>query len=256
MAHPVASVARMDPVRTLTIETDDGPAEAYLAGEGPGVLFYMDAIGLRPHLAAMVERIASWGYTVLAPNVFHRVGTAAELAPTTDLTVRANREAFFADGMMGRIRALTPDLAGRDAQAWMGTLSEHASDGPVGTTGYCMGARLAVRTAGWFPDRVRAVGGFHGGRLATDEPDSPHLSVAGTTASYVFGHADHDASMTPEQVAVLEEALVAAGVEHRNEIYPGAAHGYTMADTSEWHESSAERHYAELRELLDTTLRR
>ena len=245
----------MDPVRTVMIETADGPAEAYLAGAGPGVLFYMDAIGLRPQIAAMVGRIASWGYTVLAPNVFHRDGTAAQLAPTQDLTIRANRDAFFAGGVMGRIRSLTPDRAGRDARAWMTTLAGVATAGPVGITGYCMGARLAVRTAGWFPDRVRAVGGFHGGGLATGASDSPHLSVAGTTASYVFGHADKDRSMTPSQVALLGQALTQAAVPHRNEIYPGAAHGYTMADTSEWHEPSAERHYRELRELLDATLR-
>ena len=29
----------------------------------------------------MAERIASWGYVVLAPNVFHRSGRAADLAP-------------------------------------------------------------------------------------------------------------------------------------------------------------------------------
>jgi carboxymethylenebutenolidase len=243
-------------VETIEIAAPDGDAEAYLAGSGPGVLFYMDAIGLRARIARMVEEIASWGYTVLAPNVFYRDGSAADLAPTTDLRIPENRAAFFRAGVMDRVARLTPDRAERDAAAWIATLLEHAADGPIGTTGYCMGARLAVRTAGWHPDRVDAVGGFHGGGLVTDAPDSPHLSIADSTAAYVLLHADHDRGLTPEHVAVLEDALAQAGRPYVNEIVPGAPHGYTMRDTSSWDEDAARRAANELRALLDRELGR
>jgi len=241
-------------VETIQVPTSDGTAEAYLAGSGPGVLFYMDAIGLRPRIAEMVDEIASWGYTVLAPNVFYRDGSAADLAPTTDLRIPENRAAFFQSGVMARVNGLTPDKAERDAAAWVAALGEHASDGPIATTGYCMGARLALRTAGWHADRVKAVGGFHGGGLVTDQPDSPHLAIAGSTAAYALLHADHDKGLTPEHVAVLEDALTAAGRPHVNEIVPGAPHGYTMSDTSTWHAEGARRASAELRALLDREL--
>ena len=240
-----------------TVTTSDGPAEAWLAGErgDPGVLFYIDAIGLRPRIEEMADRVASWGYVVLAPNVFHRWGTAAELAPQRDLREPGAREEFWASGVMDRVDALTPDLAEPDAEAWLAALDEHAADGPVGVTGYCMGVRLAVRTAGWHPGRVRAVGGWHGGGLVTDEPDSPHLSVAASRAEFAFGHADHDRSMPPEAVAALGDALTAAGRPHVNEVFEGAAHGYTMADTSVFDEAATERHFTGLRALLDRTLR-
>ncbi|SFB75774.1 carboxymethylenebutenolidase [Nocardioides terrae] len=241
-------------VETIQIPTPDGTAEAYLAGSGPGVLFYMDAIGLRPRIAEMVDEIASWGYTVLAPHVFYRHGSAADLSPTADLRVAENRAAFFRSGVMARVNALTPDKAERDAAAWIATLAEHAAAGPMGTVGYCMGARLALRTAGWHADRVKAVGGFHGGGLVTDRPDSPHLAIAGTTASYALLHADDDKSLTPEHVTVLEDTLTEAGRPHVNEIVPGAPHGYTMSDTSSWHEEGARRASAELRALLDRAL--
>jgi carboxymethylenebutenolidase len=241
-------------VQTVEIPTSAGTAEAYLAGSGPGVLFYMDAIGLRPRIAEMVEEIASWGYTVLAPHVFYRDGSAEELAPTEDLRVPENRAAFFQSGVMNRVNALTPDKAEADAEAWMAALSEHADEGRVATTGYCMGARLAMRTAGWYPDRVAAVGGFHGGGLVTDGPDSPHLAIAGSKASYVLLHGDNDRSLTPEHVAVLEVALAEAGRPHINEIVPGAQHGYTMSDTSSWDADGARRASAELRSLLEREL--
>jgi carboxymethylenebutenolidase len=241
---------------TIRIQAADGAADAYLTGEPgrPGVLFYVDAIGLRPQIEEMADRIASWGYVVLAPHVFYRDGSAAGLAPQGDLRDAGAREAFFAGGIMDRVHGLTPDKSGPDATAWVAELERHAGDGPIGVTGYCMGARLAVRTAGWFPGTVAAVGGFHGGGLVTDAPDSPHLAIAGSTAEYVFGHADQDRSMPIEAVETLEQTLQDAGREHVNEIYAGAAHGYTMADTSSYDEAGTERHFNVLRDLFGRTL--
>jgi carboxymethylenebutenolidase len=249
-----ANVARMG--ETIEIQAPGGAAEAYLTGETgrPGVLFYIDAIGLRPQIEQMADRIASWGYVVLAPNVFYRDGRAADLAPQGDLRDAGAREAFFASGVMDRVDGLTPDLSGPDGEAWVRTLEEHAGDGPIGVIGYCMGARLAVRTAGQFPGTVGAVGGFHGGRLVTDAPDSPHLAIAASTAEYAFGHADQDGSMPPDAVAALEESLQEAGRPHVNEVYAGAAHGYSMADTSMYDEAGTERHFRVLEDLFARTL--
>ena len=79
---------------TTEVQAADGAAEAYLAGKpgDPGVLFYIDAIGLRPQIEDMADRIASWGYVVLAPNVFYRDGAAADLAPKKDLREPGARE--------------------------------------------------------------------------------------------------------------------------------------------------------------------
>jgi carboxymethylenebutenolidase len=242
--------------QTIEIATPDGTAEAFLAGAPgrPGVLLYIDAIGLRPQIEEMVETVASWGYVVLAPNVFYRDGTAAELAPTEDLRDPGAREAFFAGGVMERVRALTPALAATDGAAYVAALRQRAGDGPIGVVGYCMGARLAVRLAGQFPGTVAAVAGFHGGGLVTDAADSPHRAIASSTAEFVFGHADQDPSMPVEAVSALEETLQAAGRAHVNEIYAGAAHGYSMADTSVYDEAGATRSFHALRDLLDRTL--
>jgi carboxymethylenebutenolidase len=242
---------------TIEIATDDGAAEAYLTRPDdrphPGVLFFVDAIGLRPRIEAMADRIASWGYVVLAPHVFYRDGRADELAPIGDLTQPGAREEFFAGGVKERVAGLTPDRSDPDTQRWIEALLEHA-EAPIGVTGYCMGARLATRAAGLRPDVVAAVGGFHGGGLVVEGPDSPHLRIAGARAEFVYGHADGDGSMPPEAVEALGAALAAAGVEHSNEVYAGARHGYTMSDTSVHHAEATERHFTALRELFARTL--
>ncbi|GKQ40475.1 dienelactone hydrolase family protein [Streptomyces sp. A012304] len=242
----------------VDIPTEDGVADAHLAhaGDGtprPGVLLYQDAFGLRPHLRAMADRLAGAGYTVLVPNVFYRHGRApvVELPEFIDPAARPE--------MWQRLRpvmeSLTNDLAMRDAGAWLRWM-EHSplvADGPVALTGYCMGARLSLLTAGTYPDRVAAAAGFHGGRLATDAPDSPHLVADRITAELYFGHADDDPSLPPEQIERLERALTSAGVRHRCEVYEGAPHGFTQADTAAYHEEGAERHWTELLDLLKRT---
>jgi carboxymethylenebutenolidase len=241
----------------INIPSPAGTAEAYLAGAEdparPGVLFFMDALGLRPQIERMVHRIASWGYVVLAPNVFYRSGSIADLAPHGDLTTPEGRAAFFTPTLKDRINALTPELSNPDTEAWVNALLHH-SNGALGVTGYCLGARLAVRSAALYPDHVEAVGGFHGGNLVTEAPDSPHRLVASARAEFAFGHADNDASMSPEAVGRLGEALELAGLPHRNEIYAGAAHGYTMADTSTHDADAAERHFEVLKELFGRRL--
>jgi carboxymethylenebutenolidase len=219
------------------------------------VLLYIDAFGVRPRIAEMADRIAGWGYTVLAPNVFHREGSVAEVAPGADLRQPGEREKFF--GVAGpRIARLTPDLVRRDAPAYLAALREHAERSEVGVVGYCMGARLAVRTAATDAGVV-SVAGFHGGGLAiADDPASPHLLLPQTHAEYVFGHADQDRSMDADAVTRLGAALSDAGLTATNEVYEGAPHGYSMSDTSAYHEEATERSFAELHALLDRTLTR
>ena len=244
------------PVENVDITTPDGVADAYLARPDeqphPGVLFIMDAFGLRPTIGEMIERIAADGYVVLAPNVFYRAGRSPVL-PMPDLSDPDERAGFFAK-LRPLIDQLTPERIESDAAAYLDFLAESAAPGRVGLTGYCMGARVGWRIATAMPDRVAALAGFHAGGLVTEDPDSPHRSASDISAELYFGFADQDPSMTAEQISTFERALEEAGARYRSEIYEGAQHGYTMADTAAHHEPSRERHFRELRSLLDRAL--
>jgi carboxymethylenebutenolidase len=243
----------------IDIPTPDGTADAYLAhpddgAPHPAVLLYMDAFGLRPHLKGMADRLASAGYTVLVPNVFYRSGRAP-LVELPDFINPAERPEIIAS-LRPAALSLTPEGAMRDAAAYLDWLaaSPLTTDGKVGVTGYCMGAGLALRTAGTHPDRVAAAAGFHGAYLATDAPDSPHLLADRITAELYFGHADNDSTNPADQIDRLDKALTAAGVRHHGETYAGAHHGFTQADTAMYSAEATERHWAALLELLGRTL--
>ncbi|WP_329406451.1 dienelactone hydrolase family protein [Streptomyces sp. NBC_00704] len=242
----------------VDIRTGDGVADAYLAhpGDGaprPGVLLYQDAFGLRPQLRAMADRLAGAGYAVLVPNLFYRHGRAPLMELPEFIDPAARPEIF--ETLYPFVLALTPELIVRDADAYLRWMRESpaVADGPVAVTGYCMGARLTLPTAGAYPDQVAAVAGFHGSRLVTDAPDSPHLAAEHITCEVYFGHADNDHGLPPEQIARFDEALTAAGVRHTCEVYTGAEHGYTQADTSAYDEAADERHWTALLDLLKRT---
>jgi len=241
---------------TVDIDTRDGVADAYLsrppgqASASPGVLFIMDAFGLRPRIDEMVDRIAARGFVVLAPNVLYRAGRSAN-APIPDLEDPAQRDPFFAR-LRPAMEELTPERMVSDGAAYLDYLGGLAA-APFAITGYCLGGRVGWRIAAAYPDRIAALGAFHAGGLVTAEQDSPHLSAGKITAELYFGFADNDPSMTPENIATLEQALADAGVRYRSEVYEGAAHGYTMSDTAAYNETAAERHFTELFALLDRT---
>jgi carboxymethylenebutenolidase len=240
----------------VDITTPEGVADGYLARPDdrpyPGVLFIMDAFGLRPTINEMVDRIAADGYVVLAPNVFYRAGRFPVL-PVPDLTDPEQRTSFF-QMVRPLIEELAPQRVAGDGAAYLDCLAHEAAAGPVAITGYCMGARVGWRIAAAHPARVAALAGFHAGALVTDAPDSPHRSAAAVKAELYFGFADQDPSMTAEQIATLQRALDEAGTRYRSEVYEGAQHGYTMADTAAYNEAARERHFRELRALLERTV--
>lgn len=242
----------------IEIPAAEGTAEAIVArpddGSHPGVLLCIDALGLRERIQDMADRIASWGNVVLAPNTMYRSGTAAETTPTTDLRIPEERAAYGT--VIGEYLApLTGAAIDADLPHYIAALRglDGVTDGPIGVTGYCMGAKFATRAAGLDPS-VAACGGFHGAAIATTAPDSPHLELADAKAAFVYGHADNDGTNPPEDVARLDAMLAEHGLRARTAVYPHAPHGFTMSDTSSYQEAGAERHFTELRELFETAL--
>jgi carboxymethylenebutenolidase len=242
---------------TIEIKTAEGVADSYLArpDDGrayPGVLFLIDAFGLRPQIEAMADRIAAAGYVVLAPNVFYRAGRAPVVS--LDGLGDPDRRGEVFRRVMPLLKELTTERIVADSAAYLGKLQDEADGGEVAITGYCMGGRLGWRIAAAYPDRVAGLGCFHTGGLVTDDEESPHLSAAEIDAELFLGFADNDKGATPEAIATLEGALRAAGKEFRAEVFAGAEHGYTMADTPAYDAAAAERAYEELSTLLSRTV--
>ncbi len=236
----------------VNITTPDGTADAYFvhpaSGAAPGVLIWPDIFGLRPAFRQMGKRLAESGYSVLVVNPFYR----AKKAPTA-----SNGGGTPIQEVMPLARGLNETTHFTDAKAfigWLDTQAPVARNRKMGTQGYCMGGPIAFRTAAAMPDRVGAVGSFHGGGLVTDQPNSPHLQAAKSKAQFLVAIAANDDARSPKDKDVLKETFEKANRPAEIEVYAGSAHGWCPPDSQVYNEPLAEKAWSRLLVLYGKAL--
>jgi len=240
----------------VQIKTPDGTCDAYFVhpatGAHPGVLIWPDIFGLRPAFRQMGKRLAESGYAALVVNPFYRVKPAPTAPEHPDFNDAATRTALMS--LMG---ALTQETAFTDAKAfipWLDAQSAVDKKRKMGTTGYCMGGPLTMRTAAAMPTRVGAGASFHGGGLVTDKPDSPHLLVPKMKAHYLFAIAENDDQKQPEAKDVLRAAFARAKLPAEIEVYAGTMHGWCPPDSQVYNQEQAEKAWSRLLVLFKSAL--
>lgn len=242
--------------KDVIIDTPDGKADAYFVapkkGKHPAVLIWPDIMSLRPAFRQMADRLSDSGYAVLVINPYYRTNKAPVIAPTesfSDAPVRAR--------LMDSRAKLTRATNEADTKAFVGWLDKQKQVDiakGMATTGYCMGGPMTMIAAATAPDRIRAGASFHGGGVATDKPDSPHLLVPRMKARYLFAIAENDDQRTPNEKAWLREAFDAAKLPAEIEVYAGAQHGWCPPDSQVYNEVQAEKAWARQLALFEKAL--
>jgi len=242
--------------RDVTVTTPDGEADAALflpgeRGQWPAVLLWPDIMGLRPVMRAMARRLAAQGYVVLVPNPFYRSRRAPVVDGAFDFSNPEERQRLF-----GYRAAMTDEGVDKDAVAYLALLDAQPQTDKAkkaGVQGYCMGGPLSFRTAAAVPERIGAVGSFHGGGLVTDQPGSPHLLIPKTRAAFLAAVARNDDARAPADKDVLKQAFADAHRTATVEVYP-ADHGWCVPGSQVYDEPAAERAWGELLKLYGANL--
>ncbi len=241
----------------IEIRTQAGICPSYVyrptgSGPWPAVLVYMDGFGIRPAMLEIGERLASYGYFALLPDLYYRSGPYEPMDPHVAFTDPEKRkvlmERFFAFA--------TPANIMSDTRTFLDYLAAQpdVKAGGIGSTGYCMGGFMSLTAAGTYPDRIVATASYHGGRLATDSPDSPHLLAPKIKSRVYVAGAIEDSSFPDDMKERLRDALVKGGVVHEIETYQ-AKHGWVLRDTLAYDAEAAERHWQTVIALFDSTLK-
>lgn len=240
----------------VTIKTAHGTADAYFvapaSGKHPGVLIWPDIRGLRPAFRQMADRLAREGYAVLCVNQFYRSAKAPVVQPGDDFADPAIRER-----LTGYAKPLNKKAVESDAKAFLAFLDEQKQvdrSKKLGVTGYCMGGPMTIYTAAENPARVGAAASFHGGGVATDKPESPHLLIPATNAGYLFAIADNDDEKEPEEKNRLNAILTPRKQWHEVEVYKGAMHGWCPPDGRAYNEAAAEKAWGRMLVLFKASL--
>lgn len=251
MMFPRAADAAEVKGSEVRIETPDGVCDAYFVAPTTGthaaVLVWPDIFGLRPAFRKMGTRLAESGYSVLVVNPFYRTKKSPTAADGADTPISE---------VIPLARSLTAETHAADAKefiAWLDSKSQVDKDKKVGTTGYCMGGPIVMRTAAAVPDRVGAGCTFHGGGLVTDNADSPHLLIPKMKAHFLIAIAENDDGRDPESKNVLKEAFAEAGLSAEIEVYP-AGHGWCPPDTRVHNHEQAERAWGRMLAIFKTAL--
>jgi carboxymethylenebutenolidase len=240
----------------VEIKTADGTCDAYIVhpvkGRYPAVLIWPDIFGLRPAFRQMGKRLAESGYTVLVINPFYRTKKAPTAPEHPDFGDPATRQA-----LMSLAGTLSPATALTDATAFVAYLDANPAvdkKKKMGTTGYCMGGPFVLRTAAAFPDRVGAGATFHGGGLATDKPESPHLLIPKMKAQFLIAIAENDDQQQPDVKNVLKDSFAKAKLPAEIEVYAGTKHGWCPPDSQVYNADQAEKAWGRMMVLFKSSL--
>ncbi len=227
----------------VVITTADGDADAFFVhpakGSHAAVLVWPDVLGLRDAYRLVGRRLAAAGYAALVVNPYYRSQKAPVVAAGASFQDEAVR-----NKVLPLARSLTPQTNVVDALAfvnWLDAQDAVDSGRQIGTTGYCMGGSMTLRTAAANPARIGAVASFHGGRLVTDDDDSPHRLARRLNASVLIAIAANDDERDPAAKDALRQAFGAADVDAEVEVYEGALHGWCTPDSRAYNEPQAER---------------
>ncbi|GAB5500862.1 MAG: dienelactone hydrolase family protein [Pseudohongiellaceae bacterium] len=242
--------------RYIDIRTPDGVADCHFAypsmGAHAAVLVWPDILALRPAFEEMGKRLARSGYAVLTVNPFYRDARAPVVGRGASFGNPQIRELVLP--MARNLNADTHFTDARAFVAWLDQQSEVDTSKGIGTTGYCMGGPMVMRTVAAVPDRLAAGATFHGGGLATGEPSSPHLLIPDTNAAMLHCVAENDDASDPEAKVTLREAYAAAGIPAEIQVYEDTLHGWCAIDSQVYHQEQAERAWRRLLALFQTHL--
>lgn len=240
----------------VLVETPDGMADGYFvhpaSGAHAAVIVWPDIMGIRTSFRMMGKRLAESGYSVLVVNPYYRTARGAVIEDGEsfgDPDVRSR--------LMPHARSLSPETCLTDGRAFVSYLDQQPSvdtDRKIGTTGYCMTGSYTIRLAAAMPERIGAGGSFHGGGLATDASDSPHLLAPQIQGGMLIAIAANDDEKDPNAKVLLREAFDDAGVNAEIEVYEDTLHGWCPPDSRVYNEVQAERAWSRLLALFEREL--
>lgn len=212
----------------LTIHNPDGPMEVFFAQAeatepAPCAILYMDVFGLREELYDLARAFAADGVSAAVPDLFHRlpVSRFEPVNGPNDPIEKAVREA----NAQTTLKMSITDT--RAVTHWLDLRKVGPRPTHYFAIGYCMGGRHALAAAATLPDRIHGGMSVHGGRLVTDDANSPHRMIAELRVPFHFACARDDPTCPSEHCAILQEAAAKTEAEVTVDIVD-AHHGWSF----------------------------
>lgn len=221
----------------------DGP------GPYPGIIFYMDAPGIREELRNMARRIAKHGYFCLLPDMYYRIGTIR-----LDLTQRDEAKMAVMRAVMN---SLTNAFVVDDTAALLAYLDaqDRAKPGPVGCVGHCMSGQYITTVSARFPHRMAAAASLYGVGIITDKEDSPHRLLDKIGGELYYAFAETDQAVPAHIPGELKTLLAKTDLKHEVKVFPGTHHGFCFPERPVYDTLAAEETWSRIFAMWDRHLK-
>lgn len=179
------------------------------AGRGPAVVIIQEWWGLVGHIKDVADRLASEGFVVLAPDLYHGE-SASEPNEAKKLAMAMDRQRAIAE-----ITAAADHLRGLSS----------VDPKKVGVMGWCMGGALALSAAA-NSSAFDAVVCFYGRPLEAGD-----VAKLGIPTLGIYG--ELDAGIPLSLVHAFDNELEKNGTPHHIHTYAGADHAFFNNDRPE-----------------------
>jgi carboxymethylenebutenolidase len=229
----------------VDLKVNDGTTmRAYTASPAEetsrSILVYQEAFGVNHYIRDMTERLASRGFTAIAPELYHRTAPGFECGYGDFAQVRPQMEAITTAGLEADVRA---------AYEWTTQLPGAASQ-EVACIGFCLGGRVSWITNSILP--LKAAVSFYGAGIApeliTRAPDmhAPILMFWGGM----------DKHIPAEKTRSIAAALDNANKPHLHVEISYADHGFLCNERASYHAGAAAEAWALTLAFLDNKLKK
>lgn len=205
------------------------------AARHPGLLVLQEAFGVNRHIRNVSDRFAAAGFSVIAPEFFHRSAPPHFEASYTDFPA-----------VMPHLQAVTPEKAELDLRAayeWLHTNSS-VDIGRIASVGFCLGGRLSFIANSILP--LTAAVSFYGGGIAPALLDR----AARQHAPILFFWGGLDKHITPEMRRQVTDALTAQKKNFVNVEFSAADHGFFCDERASYEPRAARQAWALTLEFL------
>ncbi|MGO9263862.1 MAG: dienelactone hydrolase family protein [Candidatus Binataceae bacterium] len=223
----------------VTVSTGTEKMPCYVArpaagGPYPGLVVVMEAFGLNGNIRSLADRFAAEGFAVISPNLYFR---------------EPNNVVGYDDlpGAIKLMGSLTDDRIAGDMTAAISFLKSQQGVKPkFGTTGFCMGGRVAFLAAVRNGD-VYASAPFYGGGMTRagqpggKAPVDDAANLKGPVLAYFGGK---DAFIPVTEVDKFRDALNKAGKPAEVVLYADADHGFMCDERPSYHPEHAKEAFA------------
>jgi len=223
----------------VTVSTGTEKMPCYIArpasgGPYPGLAVVMEAFGLNGNIRSLADRFAAEGFAVISPNLYFR---------------EPNNVVGYDDlpGAIKLMGSLTDDRIAGDMTAAINFLKTQPGVKPkFGTTGFCMGGRVAFLAAVRNGD-VYASAPFYGGGMTRagqpggKAPVDDAANLKGPVLAYFGGK---DAFIPVAEVDKFRDALNKAGKPAEVVLYADADHGFMCDERPSYHPEHAKEAFA------------